>query len=170
MLLVQLIYPAQYKTVCYLNWIGDDQQSWFLEFTLFIIGLIGKSSRSPPTWSSWDSTSVVSELNNCSLTVRSRWDNLMGYYGKLYHDISRVLNWGDSSSSKFDLLPGLFKVDNPCSLFTLMRDILFHMEIQMLRTDMSLKHKHRYSLLRPTILRSLLIFCLRSCSFLWISN
>lgn len=111
------------------SWVADDDESWLQE----LLGvLIGKGTWGPL------STEVVgsgvgSELEDSSLGVGSAGDN---------EDILWVLNGGNDSSSKHELLPGLGNVDVVDSLLVSGVAVGFHLLGAVVGTDVSSSGEH----------------------------
>ena len=81
------------------TWISADQDSWFPEGRLV---LIGKSTRAEST-SDGLGTGVVTELEDGTLSLGFTRDN---------HNVLWILDGGNSTGSQHDLFPGLSQVEN----------------------------------------------------------
>ena len=81
------------------TWISADQDSWFPEGRLV---LIGKSTRAEST-SDGLSSGVVTELEDGTLTLSFTRDN---------HNVLWVLDGSNGTGSQHDLFPGLAQVEN----------------------------------------------------------
>jgi len=105
--------------------VDDDQKLGFSE--LFGV-LIGKSTGSPSGRGVGGGTSVLSVLDDGSLTVGSGADN---------DDFFGSVNGGDDSSGELDLLPGLFEVDDVDTFGVFMVNISAHFVVKVQGTEVS---------------------------------
>lgn len=98
------------------SWVGNNDQSWFLERTGDVVG--------ERTWSestsNWSSTSVSGELQNGSLTVGSRGDG---------DNIFWVWNGSNDSSSQNQLFPGLTDVNDVDTVWSSVEDVWFLVDL-----------------------------------------
>lgn len=130
-------------------WVGNDDEAWLLEGTGDVVGEV--------TWGEATGdglgTGVVGELQDSALTVWTGRDNA---------DVSWVVNGGDDAGSKDNLLPvarmlancasnlcamrvmynlnipGLANVDNVDSVWASLPEVVVHVNLQVLGTEVAL--------------------------------
>jgi len=114
--------------------IGDNEETWFEELGL---DLIGESSRSEAARDGV-SSGEVGELENGALAnLRSRNDA----------DFRRSVNSCNDSSSENQLLPCLGNVDDVHTVVSCFPDISFHFRIDVLRAKMDVGGEHSFDVI-----------------------
>merc|ERR1719192_575863 len=93
--------------------VADHQQTWLSEGGL---DLIGEGTGGEPS-SHWGAVDIPGELEDSPLGIGPAGADV---------DVLRVLNRGDGTGGKQDLLPGLLQVDDVDPVVLLLEDVLLH--------------------------------------------
>ena len=107
-------------------WIGNDQESWLLEF---FGQLIGKGTWNPSWWWTGSTSGVLTEFVDSSLTVLFSTDD---------NDFSEIGNWSNKSCGEFDFSVGFISFEDVISSLVLIFNELFHVVINLVGSEMDL--------------------------------